>query len=187
MTTMTSLPRQMQFSKDEIEKIVSYIPYSERIRNNYNTSNEEDEIWHVRSEVMQRLGVISEIFNYRINLQNEMKKYQGIPENIKLEDALKRFLDRLTEKTKSTVKNKTSYMRIFFDKFLTMEFTTTTVLKDYTTSDRLYEILNNHLQSNTSELLEGDWMGMMVVARVIPDFQKQTKIRQQANTSRSVM
>ena len=35
----------MQFSEEEMRQIVSYIPYSERIVNNYDTSNEE-EIWH---------------------------------------------------------------------------------------------------------------------------------------------
>ena len=163
---MTTPPGQIKFSKEEIEKIVTYIPYNEQIRNNFETSNEE--IWHVGSETMPRLSIVSEIFNHRINLSHEMKQYEGIPENIKLEDALKRFLDRLTEKAKSTVKSKTSHMRLFFDKFPTREFTTATVLKEDITSDRLYDILNDHLQSNSSELLEGDWTGTMVVSRVIP-------------------
>ena len=81
---------------------------------------------------------------------------------------MKRFLDWLTEKAKSTVKNKTAHMRLFFDKFPTREFTTATILKEGLTSDQLYEILNDHLQSNASKLLEGDWTGTMVVSRVIP-------------------
>ena len=72
MTTMTTPPEQMKFSKDEIEKIVSYIPYSEQIQNDSEISNEE--IWHVGSETMKQLGIVSEIFNYRINLPNEMRK-----------------------------------------------------------------------------------------------------------------
>ena len=79
---------------------------------------------------MPRLGIVSKIFNYRINLSEKMKEYEGIPENIKLEDALKRFLDRLIKSAKSTVKNKTAYIRLFFDKFPTREFTTATVVKD---------------------------------------------------------
>ena len=153
---MTAPSKQIKFFKDEIEKIVSYIPYN-------------------GSETMQWLGVVSEIFNYRINLQNKMKKYDGIPENVKLEDASKRFLDCLTEKAKSTVKNKTARMRLFFNKFPTREFTTATVLKEDITSDRLYEILNDHLQSNASELLEGDWIGTMIVSRVIPQESKTNK------------
>ena len=105
---------------------------------------------------MEQLGVVSEIFNYRINLQNEMQKYDGILENIKLKDALKKFLDCLLEKAKSTIKNKTAFMRIFFDKLPTREFMTATITKEDMTTDRLYEIL------------EGDWMGTMVVSRVIP-------------------
>ena len=167
------LPGQIKFSKDEIEKIVSYIPNSKQIENNSEISNEE--IWHVGSETMQRLGIISEIFNYQINLPNKMKKYDGIPENVKLEHALRRFLDCLTEKAKSTIKNKTAHVRLLFDKFPTREFTTTTVLKEDITSNRLYDILNEHLQSNASELLKGGWTGTMVVSRVIPQPSKSNK------------
>ena len=62
---------------------------------------------------MLQLGIVSEIFNYRINLPNKLRKYDGIPENVQLEDALKGFLNELTEKAKSTVKNKTAHMRLF--------------------------------------------------------------------------
>ena len=163
---MTTLPRQIQFSKEELEKIISYIPYNQHITNNYNTSNEE-EISYMGSKTMEQLGIVSEIINYRINLQNEMKKYNSILENVKLKDSLKRFLDHLIEKAKLTIKNKTSYMRIFFNKFPMREFTTVTVLKEDMTTDQLYEVLNDHLQSNASEKL-GDWTGMMIVSRVIP-------------------
>ena len=141
---MTMPAGQMKFSKDKIEKIVSYIPYSERVEDSSEISNEE--IWHVGSETMQQVGVVSEIFYCQINLPNEMTKYNGIPENVKLEDALRRFIDHFIEKAKSTVKNKTSYIRIFFDKFPVREFTTATILKEDMTSEQLYEILNDHKQ-----------------------------------------
>ena len=107
---MSAPPKEVKFSKDEIEKIVSYIPYREQTETNELASNAE--IWHVGSETMPSVGVVSEIFNYQINLADKMKQYEGIPENIKLEDALKRFLDKYIEKAKSQVKNKSAYMRL---------------------------------------------------------------------------
>ena len=104
-----------------------------------------------------------------------MKQYKGIPENVKLEDALKRFLDKLIEKAKSQVKNKSAYMRLFFDKFPTREFATATILKEDLTTEQLYEILNDHLQSNSSKFLEGNWTATMVASRVIPRQSKTNK------------
>ena len=43
------------------------------------------------------------------------------------------------------------------------------------TTEQVYEILNNHLQSNASELLEGDWTGTMVASRVIPQTSNRNK------------
>ena len=140
--------KEIKFSKDEMEKIVSYIPYREQTETNMSDSNAE--IWHVGSET----------FNYQINLSDEMKQYKGIPENVKLEGALKRFLDQLIEEAKSNINIKSAYIRLFFNKFPASQFTTTTILKE--------DILNDHLQSNASELLEGDWTGTMVASRVMP-------------------
>ena len=68
-----------------------------------------------------------------------MKQYKGIPENVKLEYALKRFLDQLIEKAKAQIKNKSAYMRLFFfDKFPTREFTTATILKEDMTTVKDY-------------------------------------------------
>ena len=122
---MSTPPGEVKFSKDEMEKIVSYILYKEQIERNASISNAE--IWHIGSETMPRLGIVLEIFNYRTNLPDKMKGYEGIPENVKLEDALKRFLNKLIEKAKSQVKNKSAYVRLFFNKFPTREFMTTTI------------------------------------------------------------
>ena len=112
----------MQFSKDELEKIISYIPYHKAIKTNDNqiiNGLNDAEIWHVGTELMDRLGVVSEIFNFHLNIFEKMKEYEGIPENVKLEDVLKRFLDKCVKTSKATVKKKSTFMRIFFDKFPT--------------------------------------------------------------------
>ena len=173
----------MQFSKDELEKIVSYIPYHEAIESNDNqiiNDLNNAEIWHVGTELMDRLGVVSEIFNFHLNIFHKMKEYEGISENVKLEDVLKRFLDKCVEISKATVKNKSTFIRIFFDKFPTREFTTASILKDDLTTKRLYEILNDHLQSNDSITTNRMWEGTMVVSRVIP---KSSKTAQKAVSS----
>ena len=82
---------------------------------------------------------------------------------------------RCVKISKATMKNKSTFMRIFFDKFPTREFTTATILKDDLTTKRLYEILNDHLQSNDSITTNRMWEGTMVVSRVIPKSSKTAK------------
>ena len=84
---MSAPSSEIMFSKDEIEKIVRYIPYKKRVE--MNTSASDSEVWQIGSETMPRLGVVSEILDYEINVSQKMKQCKGIPENIKLEDVLK--------------------------------------------------------------------------------------------------
>ena len=57
---MSTPPKEVKFSKDEMEKIVSYIPYKGQIET---TPTSDMQIWHVECETMPRLGVVSEIFD----------------------------------------------------------------------------------------------------------------------------
>ena len=49
--------KKVVFTEDELEKIVSYIPYEENI-----TYRDDENIKHEGTEIYSKLGVISEIF-----------------------------------------------------------------------------------------------------------------------------
>ena len=88
-----------------------------------------------------------------------MERYDDdIPLNKVIELVLKRIITHLLVVAKDTLKWENMLFRIFFDKFPSREFTTPTV----TAGDRIYEQLNEHLQSNDDILLDGQWSGNMV-------------------------
>ena len=93
-----------------------------------------------------------------------------IPANKVVELVLRRIMHLLSV-AKSTLKWENMLFRIFFDKFPSREFTTPTI-----TVDRIYEQLNEHLQCNDTILLNGWWVGNMVVSRLVLDKRKKKHI-----------
>ena len=83
-----------------------------------------------------------------------MESYDDeIPSNKVIELVLRRIITHLLTVAKDTLKWENMLFRIFFDKFWSREFTTAADM----TVDRIYEQLNNHLQSNDDILLDGQW------------------------------
>ena len=107
-----------------------------------------------------------------------------IPSNKVIELVLRRIIAHLLTVAKDTLKWENILFRIFFDKFPSQEFTTSTVTAVDMTVDRIYKQLNDHLQSNDDILLDGQWSGNMVVSRLVLDKRKKKKlIREQNNNN----
>lgn len=144
-----SQQKKIKFNDDELEKIVNYICDEE------NNIAEDENVEHINTEIYGELGIVAEIFNYNFNLNEMMQTYDDhVPCNIVLEDLFKRIITQLLVLAKETLKRKKMF-RIFSTKSLTHEFTTVTVTADDMTVDQIYELLNDHLQSNDSILFDG--------------------------------
>lgn len=78
---------------------------------------------------------------------------------------LRRIIKHLLTVAFETLKADNTLFRIFFNKFPETEYTTLTI-------DRIYDKLNEHLQSNDQISVEGVWNGYMVVSRFAIDKRK---------------
>ena len=83
----------------------------------------------------------------------------------------------------STLKWDNMLFRLFFDRFPEREYTTLPITKHDMTVDRIYDKLNEHLQSNDQIASEGKWTICMVVSRLAVDKRKKKK---KINNNRNV-
>ena len=157
-----SLPRRMYFTEEEIERIVSHIPdRNERNRDFVDDAN----VRHRGTEIYSRLGIVSEIFDFNFDIEEMMTRYapELSPDVFRL--TLRRIMNHLLTVAFGTLTQENQLFRIFFDKFPESEYTTPTITQHDLTVDRMYEKINEHLQSNDQIATEGVWNGYMVVDR----------------------
>ena len=103
----------MTFTEDELEKIVSYMPYEETV-----TYQDDENVKHQGTEIYKRVGVIAEIFKYNFNIEEMMECYDNeISGNKVVELVLRRIITHLLSVAKSTLKWENILFRIFFYKF----------------------------------------------------------------------
>ena len=161
-----SLPRRMYFTEEEIERIVSHIPdRNERNRDFVDDAN----VRHRGTEIYSRLGIVSEIFDFNFDIEEMMTRYapELSPDVFRL--TLRRIMNHLLTVAFGTLTQENQLFRIFFDKFPESEYTTPTITQHDLTVDRMYEKINEHLQSNDQIATEGVWNGYMVVSRLVVD------------------
>ena len=68
-------------------------------------------------------------------------------------------------------------LKICFNRFPESEYTTPTITQEDMTVDRIYDKLNEHLQSNDQIAVEGRWSGYMVVSRLVVDRRRRRRRR----------
>ena len=86
--------KKVSFTDEELERIVSYIPYEEK---DQNASFVDDEnVVHRGMEIYSRLGVVSEIFQFNFDVEEMMMRYDvKIPQNIVFQLVLRRIINHL--------------------------------------------------------------------------------------------
>ena len=167
MVNIMSLPRQMYFTEEEIERIVSYAPH-ENQRNQHFV--DDANVKHRGTEIYCHLGVVSEIFDFNFDIEEMMTRFAPeISPDIVFFLTLRRIMNHLLTVSFGTLSTENQLFRIFFDKFPESEYTTPTITRHDLTVDRMYDKINEHLQSNDQIATEGVWNGYMVVSKLVVD------------------
>ena len=157
--------KKIYFNEEELRRIVSDLPV---VSNDQATTRDEN-VMHVGTEIYSRLGVVCEMFRFNFDVEEIMQRYDDrLPGNIVFKVVLRRIISHLLTVARETLSHEDMLFRMFFDAFPEREYTTPTVTQDLTV-DRLFEKLNEHLQSNDTISGEGVWRGNMVVSRVVID------------------
>ena len=98
-----------------------------------------------------------------------MTRYASeVPRNVVFRLVLRRMISHLLNVAFGTLVQENMF-RIFFNRFPETEYTTPTITQHDLTVDRVYDKLNEHLQSNDQISVEGVWRGYMVVSRLVVD------------------
>ena len=167
--------KKISFNEEEL-RIVSDLP----VVNNDQANVSDENVTHVGTEIYSRLGIVSKIFRFNFDVEEMMRRYNDqLPGNVVFRVVLRRIISHLLTVAVETLSHENMLFRIFFDAFPEREFTTPTVTQEDLTVDRLFEKLNEHLQSNDTIQAEGTWRGNMVVMRVVMD--KRKRRRRQLN------
>ena len=99
------------------------------------------------------------------DVEEMMTRYASeVPRNVVFRLVLRRMISHLLNVAFGTLVQENMF-RIFFNRFPETEYTTPTITQHDLTVDRVYDKLNEHLQSNDQISVEGVWRGYMVVDR----------------------
>ena len=159
--------RKIYFTEDELQRIVSRIPNED---NHESRFVPDENVRHVGTEIYNRLGVVAKTFEYNFDVEEMMTRYAPeVPRNVVFRIMLRRMISHLFNVAFGTLMQENMLFRIFFDRFPERECTTPTITQHDLTVDRVYDILNEHLQSNDQISVEGVWRGYMVVSRLVVD------------------
>ena len=174
-----SLPRRMYFTEEEIERIVSYSPHENQRNQDF---VDDANVRHRGTEIYSRLGVVSEIFDFNFDIEEMMTRYAPeISPDVVFRLTLRRIMNHLLTVSFGTLTTENQLFRIFFDKFPETEYTTPTITRHDLTVDRMYDKINEHLQSNDQIAMQGVWNGYMVVSRLVVDRRRRNRRQNQCN------
>ena len=158
--------KKIYFTEDELRRIVSRIPGE----NNRAVYVSDENVRHVGTEIYNRLGVVAKTFEYNFDVEEMMTRYAAeLPRNMVFRLVLRRMISHLLNVAFGTLMQENMLFRIFFDRFPKTEYTTPTITQHDLTVDRVYDKLNEHLQSNDQISVEGVWRGYMIVSRLVVD------------------
>ena len=116
------------------------------------------------------MDIASEIFEYNFDLEEMMSEYAPeVSRNIVFPLVIRRMISHLLTVAFETLTRENMLFRILFNRFPETEYTTPTIMRHDLTVDRVYDKLNEHLQSNDQISAEGVWNGYMVVSRLVMD------------------
>ena len=164
---LRSRQQQRMYFTEEIERIVSHIPYENQRDRRF---IDDENVRHRGTEIYSRLGVVSEIFDFDFDIEDMMTRYAPeLSPNIVFRLVLRRIISHLLTVSYGTLSTENQLFRLFFDRFPESEYTTPTVTQHDLTVDRIYDKINEYLQSNDQIATEGVWNGYMVVSRLVVD------------------
>ena len=158
--------QRMYFTEEEIERIVSRIPY-ENERNRRFVDDEN--VRHRGTEIYSRLSIVSEIFDFNFDIEDMMTRCAPEISDVVFCLVLRRIIGHLLTVSYGTLSTENQLFRIFFNRFPESEYTTPTVTRHDLIVDRIYDKINEHLQSNDQIVTEGVWNGYKVVSRLVVD------------------
>ena len=174
--------RRIYFTEEELERIVSRLPGE---NDNREISYVDDEnVRHVGTEVFSRLGIVSETFEFNVDVEEMMSRYAPeIPQNLVFRLVLRRMISHLLTVAFGTLSRENMLFRLFFNTFPESEYTTPTITQYDLTVDRFSEKLNEHLQSNDQISANGVWRGYMIMSRLVMDRRRRRIVERNNDTN----